>query len=198
MARKVTNVTSARRAVEDELLRAKCELDVGPGLVEPPCARVGWGCPPGGVNTIADSRRPSRIPLSPVRSDCRGSPAVILGTGGRKRPNQRIAAGVLGTAVFLAAWLATTSGTFDRAQSPAARGPTVRTVSDGTRPYLWRAQEGRQRKRTSNKSVGAFAIAAVVASTTAASTLGTSWDGTRQHRPANRPWPRGPPLHLLA
>jgi dipeptidyl aminopeptidase/acylaminoacyl peptidase len=44
----------------------------------------------------------------------------------RKRRNQRISAGVVGIAVFLAAaWIATTGGPFDRTRTPAVPGPTV-------------------------------------------------------------------------
>ena len=43
----------------------------------------------------------------------------------RKRRNQRIAAGVVGIAVFLAAiWIIATGGPIDRTQ-PAVTGPTV-------------------------------------------------------------------------
>jgi Tol biopolymer transport system component len=44
----------------------------------------------------------------------------------RKRRNKRIAAGVVGIAVFVTAvWILTTGGSFDRTQTPAASGPTV-------------------------------------------------------------------------
>ena len=44
----------------------------------------------------------------------------------RKRRNQRIAAGVVGMAVFVAAiWIITTGGTFDRTRTPATTGPKV-------------------------------------------------------------------------
>jgi hypothetical protein len=44
----------------------------------------------------------------------------------RKRRNQRIAAGVVGIAVFVAAvWIVTTGGPFDRTLTPAVTGPTV-------------------------------------------------------------------------
>jgi Tol biopolymer transport system component len=44
----------------------------------------------------------------------------------RKRRNQRIAAGVVGIAVFVAAiWIVTTGGTFDRTKTPAAPDPSV-------------------------------------------------------------------------
>ena len=50
----------------------------------------------------------------------------ILRRRDRKRRNQRIAAGVVGIAVFVAAvWIVTSGGPFDRAQTPAASGPTV-------------------------------------------------------------------------
>jgi Tol biopolymer transport system component len=49
----------------------------------------------------------------------------------RKRRNQRISAGVVGIAVFVAAvWIATTGGPFDRTQTPAVPGPTVPRASD--------------------------------------------------------------------
>jgi hypothetical protein len=48
----------------------------------------------------------------------------------RKRRNQRIAAGVVGIAVFVAAvWIATTGGPFERTQTPAVTGPTVPPTS---------------------------------------------------------------------
>jgi hypothetical protein len=44
----------------------------------------------------------------------------------RKRRNQRISAGVVAIAVFVAAvWIVTTGGPFHRTQMPAAPGPTV-------------------------------------------------------------------------
>ena len=44
----------------------------------------------------------------------------------RKRRNQRIAAGVVGIAFFVAAvWIVTTGGAFDRTRTPASTGPTV-------------------------------------------------------------------------
>jgi Tol biopolymer transport system component len=44
----------------------------------------------------------------------------------RKRRNQRIAAGVVGIAVFVGAvWIVATAGSFDRTQTPAAPGPSV-------------------------------------------------------------------------
>lgn len=43
----------------------------------------------------------------------------------RRRRNKRIAAGVVGIAVFVAAaWIVTTGGPFDRTQTPVAPGPT--------------------------------------------------------------------------
>jgi hypothetical protein len=54
----------------------------------------------------------------------------ILRRRDRKRRNQRIAAGVVGIAVFVAAvWIVTTGGPFDRAQTPAVPGPTVPSPS---------------------------------------------------------------------
>ena len=44
----------------------------------------------------------------------------------RKRRNQRISAGVVGIAVFVAAvWIVTSGGPFDRSKTPAAPGPSV-------------------------------------------------------------------------
>jgi Tol biopolymer transport system component len=44
----------------------------------------------------------------------------------RKRRNQRIAAGVVGIAVFVAAiWVVTNGGAFDRTKTPAAPGPSM-------------------------------------------------------------------------
>ena len=54
----------------------------------------------------------------------------------RKRRNQRIAAGVVGIAVFVAAvWVVTSVGSFDRTQTPAVPGPTQTgpTVAPDTR-----------------------------------------------------------------
>lgn len=49
----------------------------------------------------------------------------------RKRRNQRISAGVVAIAVFVAAvWIVTTGGPFDRTQTPAVTGPTVPSRSD--------------------------------------------------------------------
>ena len=73
-------------------------------------------------------------------------------------------------------------------------GPTVRSMSDGTRPYPWREQEKRQRRRTGK--VGAFTVAAAIGPVAVASTLGRLRDRTRQHRPTGRWWPRGPPPRL--
>ena len=43
----------------------------------------------------------------------------------RKRRNQRVAAGAVGLAIFVASvWIVTTGGPFDRAQTPGAPGPT--------------------------------------------------------------------------
>jgi hypothetical protein len=120
------------------------------------------------------------------------SPYRSLHRRGRKRPNHRFAAGVVGTAVFMAAWIPPTGGPFDRAESPAARGPTVRTMSDGTRPHPSPGQAKRQRRRTRDKKVGALSIAAIDPMAVA-STLGTSRDRTRYHQPTSRRWPRGPP-----
>ena len=51
----------------------------------------------------------------------------------RKRRNQRVAAGVVGIAVFLAAvWVVTSGGPFDRTSTPAVTGPT--SVSDEPAP----------------------------------------------------------------
>jgi hypothetical protein len=49
----------------------------------------------------------------------------LVGRRDRKRRNQRIAAGVVGIAVFVAAiWIVTSVGSFDKAQTPAGPGPT--------------------------------------------------------------------------
>jgi hypothetical protein len=54
----------------------------------------------------------------------------ILRRRDRKRRNQRIAAGVVGIAIFVAAvWIVTSGGPFDRAQTPATPGPTVPSPS---------------------------------------------------------------------
>jgi len=46
----------------------------------------------------------------------------------RKRRSQRITAGAVGMAVFLAAvWIVTTGGPFDRTQTPGATGPAIAT-----------------------------------------------------------------------
>jgi hypothetical protein len=56
----------------------------------------------------------------------------------RKRRNQRIAAGVVGIAVFVAAvWIVTSVGSFDRTQTPAVPGPT----ETGTQPDV--VEQGR-------------------------------------------------------
>ena len=48
----------------------------------------------------------------------------LLNRRDRKRRNQRIAAGVVGIAVFVAAvWIVTSVGSFDRSQTPAVPGP---------------------------------------------------------------------------
>ena len=48
---------------------------------------------------------------------------TVLGLRDRRRRNQRIAAGVVGIAVFVAAiWIVTTGGPFDRARTPASGG----------------------------------------------------------------------------
>ena len=163
---------------------------------------------------IAHSRRPSRMALASVHWHCRGSPAAVLGKGAnraradavasepspdgslhrrsRKRPNRSITAVVVGTALFVAAWIPPTGGPFDNTQSPAARGSTVRTMSDGTRPHLSLDQEKRQRRRRGNKKVGALAIAAAIGPVAVASTLAALRDRTRRHRPTKRR-SRGPP-----
>ena len=151
---------------------------------------------------IAHLRRPSRMALAPVRWLCRGSLAAVFGKGancarvdrrGRKHPNRSITAGVVGSALFVAAWIPPTGGPFDHTQPPAARGPTVRTMSDGTRSHPSLDLEKRQRRRTGNKKVGALGIATAIGAIAGASTLGTLRDRTRQHRPTSRWWPRGPP-----
>jgi Tol biopolymer transport system component len=50
----------------------------------------------------------------------------LLNRRDRKRRNQRIAAGVVGIAVFVAAvWIVTTGGSLDRSETPAVSGPAV-------------------------------------------------------------------------
>jgi hypothetical protein len=59
----------------------------------------------------------------------------------RKRRNQRITAGVVGIAVFVAAvWIVTSIGSFDRKQTPAVPGerPDRRRPEPRTRsPHPW-------------------------------------------------------------
>jgi hypothetical protein len=119
------------------------------------------------------------------------SPKGFLRRRVRKRSNQRIAAGVVGIAVFVAAWIAAAGGPFDRIQLPAARGPILRSQSDETRVHPWRGQEKRQRRQTSFKKVSAVAVAAEIGP--AALTLGPLWDKALQDRPTSGQWPRGPP-----
>jgi WD40-like Beta Propeller Repeat len=59
---------------------------------------------------------------------------ALLRRRDRKRRNQRIAAGVVGIAVFVAAvWIVTSGGRFDRTQTPAVRPtPPPSVVSPGT------------------------------------------------------------------
>ena len=54
-----------------------------------------------------------------------------------KRRNQRIAAGVVGIAVFLAAiWIVTSVGSFDRTQKPANEPSTVNSAEDVARGFI--------------------------------------------------------------
>ena len=56
----------------------------------------------------------------------------VLRRRDRKRRNQRVAAGVLGIAVFVAAiWIVTAGGAVDRSQKPATTGGTGPSVSPG-------------------------------------------------------------------
>lgn len=57
---------------------------------------------------------------------------ALLRRGDRKRLNQRIMAGVVGVAIFVAGvWFATTIWRFDRTQAPAVPGPTAPSPSTG-------------------------------------------------------------------
>jgi hypothetical protein len=63
---------------------------------------------------------------------------TVLSLRDRKRRNRRIAAGVVGIAVFVAAvWIVTSVGSFDRTQTPAVPGPT----ETGTQPDV--VEQGR-------------------------------------------------------
>jgi hypothetical protein len=54
----------------------------------------------------------------------------VLRRRDRKRRNQRIAAGVVGIAVFVAAvWFVTTGGSFNRTETPAAPGGIPETAT---------------------------------------------------------------------
>jgi Tol biopolymer transport system component len=59
-----------------------------------------------------------------------GSLERLIRRRDRKRRNQRIAAGVVGIAVFVAAvWVVTTGGAFDGTQTPASSGATTPSVA---------------------------------------------------------------------
>jgi hypothetical protein len=61
----------------------------------------------------------------------------------RKRRNQRIAAGVVGIAVFVAAvWVVTSGGVFDRTETPAVPGQTVTGPTESSGPAVWLPPKG--------------------------------------------------------
>ena len=61
----------------------------------------------------------------------------LLNRRDRKRRNQRVAAGVVGFAIFLAAvWIVTTGGPFDRGQTPATSGGTGPSIGVSTTPEV--------------------------------------------------------------
>jgi len=61
----------------------------------------------------------------------------------RKRRNQRIAAGVVGLAVFVASvWIVTTGGPFDRTGTPGSSGPVVAPDGPGKVGLVGLAPEG--------------------------------------------------------
>jgi hypothetical protein len=61
----------------------------------------------------------------------------------RRRRNQRVAAGAVGIAVFVAAiWIVTTGGPFDRTSTPASTGPTVAPHYPGQVGLVGLAPEG--------------------------------------------------------
>jgi hypothetical protein len=60
----------------------------------------------------------------------------VLRRRGRKRRNQRIAAGAVGIAVFVAAvWIVTSGLSFDRSETPAATGPAVTGTTQTAPPH---------------------------------------------------------------
>jgi hypothetical protein len=61
----------------------------------------------------------------------------------RKRRNQRISAGVVGIAVFVAAiWIMTSSLSFDRAETPAVPGPALTGPKESSGPGVWLPPKG--------------------------------------------------------
>jgi hypothetical protein len=68
---------------------------------------------------------------------------ILLRRRDRKRRNQRIAAGVVGIAVFVAAvWIVTSGGVFDRTESPAVPGPAVTGTTESSGPGVWLPPKG--------------------------------------------------------
>jgi WD40-like Beta Propeller Repeat len=60
---------------------------------------------------------------------------ILVDRRDRKRRNQRIAAGVVGIAVFVAAvWIVTTGGPFDRTQTPAGPGDETKPAGSAEEP----------------------------------------------------------------
>ena len=60
----------------------------------------------------------------------------MLRRGDRKRRNQRVAAGLVGIAVFVAAiWIVTSGAPLDRSRTPASTGPTELTGQTGPPPH---------------------------------------------------------------
>jgi hypothetical protein len=73
-----------------------------------------------------------------VRALVREEPSFddLIKRGNRKRRNQRIAAGVLGMAVFVAAvWIVTSGLSFDRTETPAVPGPAETGPAETEPPY---------------------------------------------------------------
>jgi hypothetical protein len=73
-----------------------------------------------------------------VRALVREEPSFddLIKRGNRKRRNQRIAAGVVGMAVFVAAvWIVTSGLSFDRTETPAVPGPAETGPAETEPPY---------------------------------------------------------------
>jgi hypothetical protein len=61
----------------------------------------------------------------------------------RKRRNQRITAGVVGIAVFVAAvWIVTSGGVLDRTETPAVPGPAATGPTQSSGPGVWLPPKG--------------------------------------------------------